>query len=265
VEELQARVWLGVTVSTRKVKKGEAWRPDSSDDHNIKGLAADAYRRGETFTPDREHQADPCRIWLKNTSGTLRRQFECLELDDEIILSQIQAHQLYFDGIVSTDTGIPFAVLLQPAGINKWRQAQVSGICPALVDVVSTSHTRAYLPSGEYVLKSIDEGPVAIAQRPASTGEQTCVISFHAAPVKQYGFSPVGGIAAATLATGQITPGSATVTIWRLVSGKYESTARTVTVYNPWPDAIVAERFISFSRDVNGLLTIDAEACNAFE
>jgi hypothetical protein len=37
-----------------------------------------------------------------------------------------------------------------------------------------------------------------------------------------------------------------------------------VTVYNPWPDAIAGNRLISFSRDRDGLLTIDAEACNAF-
>ena len=250
---------------TRKVTKGEHWRPDSADDHNIKSRAADAFRRGAEFVPDRERPIDPCRIWLKNTSGAARRQFECLELGTSTNLASVTAEQLYLTGIAPTDTGIPFGVLLQPAAISKWRQAQVSGICPALVDVVSTSHTRAYLPSGEYVLKSIDEGPVAIVQRPASTGEQTCVISFHAAPIKQYGFSPVGGIAAATLSAGEITPGSATVTIWRLASGKYESTGRTDTVYNPWPSAIVAERLISFSRDVNGLLTIDAEACNAFE
>ena len=250
---------------TRKVTKGEHWRPDSADDHNIKSRAADAFRRGAEFVPDRERPIDPCRIWLKNTSGAARRQFECLELGTSTNLASVTAEQLYLTGIAPTDTGIPFGVLLQPAAISKWRQAQVSGICPALVDVVSTSHTRAYLPSGECVLKSIDEGPVAIVQRPASTGEQTCVISFHAAPIKQYGFSPVGGIAAATLSAGEITPGSATVTIWRLASGKYESTGRTDTVYNPWPSAIVAERLISFSRDVNGLLTIDAEACNAFE
>ena len=253
-------------MSTRKVSKGEPWRPDSADDHNIKARTADAYRRGVEFTPDREHPIDPCKIWVRNTSGADRSQFQCVELDDAIKTEKVQAHQLYIDGIAPTNTGIPFAVLLQPAPNNRgfWR-AQVAGICPALVDVQSTSHTRAFLPSGEYVLESCDEGPVFIIQQPGSTGEQLCVIRFDAAPVKQYGFTPEGGIAAATLASGEITPGSATVTIWQLnSSGKYESTARTVTVKNPWPDAIAASRLISFSRDRDGLLTIDAEACNAF-
>jgi hypothetical protein len=37
-----------------------------------------------------------------------------------------------------------------------------------------------------------------------------------------------------------------------------------MTVYNPWPDAIVGDRLMSFGLDQDGLLTIDAEACNAF-
>ena len=167
-------------MSTRKVSKGEHWRPDSHDDHNIKAKTADAFRRGIEFTPDREHPIDPCRIWIRSTTGA-RRQFECLELSDEILLNQVQAHQLYLDGIAPTDTGIPFAVLLQPAPVGSgFRRGQVAGICPALVDVKDTDHTRAYLPDGAYVLESSDAGPVAIVQKPELTGEQLCVILFQA-------------------------------------------------------------------------------------
>jgi len=168
-------------MATRKVTKGEAWRPDSADDHNIKARTADAYRRGNPFTPDREHPIDPCRIWVRNTSGGDRRQFECLELSETIVLNKIQAHQLFIDGIEPTGEDIPFAVLLEPEPDGSgFRRGQVAGICPALVDVVSTDHVRAYLPSGQYVLKSGDEGPVAIVQKPAATGEQLCVVLFQA-------------------------------------------------------------------------------------
>jgi hypothetical protein len=168
-------------MATRKVTKGEAWRPDSADDHNIKARTADAYRRGVEFTPDREHLIDPCRIWVKNTSGTDRRQFECLELSETIVLNKIQAHQLFIDGIEPTGEDIPFAVLLEPEPDGSgFRRGQVAGLCPAWVDVVDTDHVRAYLPSGEYVLKSSDAGPVAIVQKPVATGEQLCVILFQA-------------------------------------------------------------------------------------
>ena len=165
-------------MSTRKVKKGEPWRPDSAADHNVKARAADAYRRGLPFTPDRAHPIDPCRIWVKNSSGAARSMFECLELDDAIILNEVTAEQIFVDGIEPTDTGIPFAVLLQPAAVDGWRRGQVAGICPALVDVVDTDHTRAYLAAGEYVLTSSDTGPVAIVQKPDATGEQLCVVLF---------------------------------------------------------------------------------------
>jgi hypothetical protein len=111
--------------------------------------------------------------------------FECLELDDAIILNQVTAEQIYVDGIEPTDTGIPFAVLLQPAAIDGWRRGQVAGICPALVDVLDADHTRAYLAAGEYVLTSSNTGPVAIVQKPDSTGEQLCVILFQAESTNQ--------------------------------------------------------------------------------
>jgi hypothetical protein len=165
---------------TRKVTKGTAWKPDSADDHNIKARTADAFRRGVEFTPDREHPVDPCRIWIRSKVGAIR-QFECLELDDEIILNKIQAHQLYFDGLEPTGEEIPFAVFLQPSPVGSgFRRGQVAGICPALVDVKDIDHVRAYLPAGERVLASSDEGPVAIVQKPEGTGEQLCVILFQA-------------------------------------------------------------------------------------
>ena len=82
---------------------------------------------------------------------------------------------------------------------------------------------------------------------------------------KSYGFTGSGGIPAATLSAGKITPGSATVDVWRWDGSVYEDSGDDATVYNPWPDAILGDRLISFSLDRDGLLTIDAEACNAFE
>jgi len=81
---------------------------------------------------------------------------------------------------------------------------------------------------------------------------------------KRYGFTPSGGIAAATLSSGKITPGSAVIDEWRWNGTEYEDSGEDITVYNPWPDAIVGDRLMSFGLDQDGLLTIDAEACNAF-
>jgi hypothetical protein len=82
---------------------------------------------------------------------------------------------------------------------------------------------------------------------------------------KRYGFTGSGGIPAASLSGGKITPGSASVDEWRWNGTAYVDSGDDVTVRNPWPDAILGDRLISFSLDQDGLLTIDAEACDAFE
>jgi hypothetical protein len=259
-------------MSTRKVSKGEPWRPDSADDHNIKARAADAYRHGETFIPDRENPIDPCRIWIRNTSGGNRSQFQCLELDDAIVLSEIKAHKLYFDGITPTGDDIPFAVLLQPApNGGGFRRGQVAGICPALVNVGSTSHTRAYLDAGDYVLTSSDTGPVAIVQQPGSTGEQLCVILFQAGGAQQ--------IRRCCLAENH--PGCGEVFNLKLGTWNpatddwdYEATASAkgidywYSVAGPYPDAGATGNFIARPSDTYGTLwecvgnmSCDDDAC----
>ena len=91
---------------------------------------------------------------------------------------------------------------------------------------------------------------------------------------KRFAMTPTGGIPRATmnLAGDQITPGSETCELWswdpivgaytKLLDGVGAQVA--LTIRNPWPTAINGDRLITFSEDDDGLLTVDAEACEAF-
>lgn len=91
---------------------------------------------------------------------------------------------------------------------------------------------------------------------------------------KRFAMSPVGGIPKGSMSLdgNTLTPGSAGCQIWSWLPdiGAYKKLRDGVgalvslTIYNPWPTAINANRLITFSEDDDGLLTVDAEACEAF-
>ena len=169
-------------MTTRKVRAKQAFRPDSAADHNIKGLTADAFRKGPDPDPERPQIVNPCTAWIKNSSGADRRQFECLELDKTILLDTVTRENIWIDGIEPTQTEIPFAVMLRPVASAAWQLGQVAGICPALVDMQNITDRSAFLPDGKYVLESVASGgDVSIVQHPGATGEQLCVVLFQRA------------------------------------------------------------------------------------
>jgi hypothetical protein len=203
-----------------------------------------------------------------------------LQLENELTCDDSTAPKLHppmFKGVRPTSPGARFAVLLQPcpAKYNDVRSvtvAQVSGVCIATINIVNDAHTRAGPTTDQHYLTSSMTGPVEILFKPTGTGQKQCHVRLSTrAGIKVFGFTGSAGIAAATLVSDEVTPSSASVDVWTLQSGKYaplkdsSATQVTVTVSNPWPDAIIGDRLISFSEDDEGLVTVDAEACNAFE
>ena len=134
----------------------------------------------------------------------------------------------------------------------------------ALVDSDYAVGTEIGVAQDSFVLASGYTGYIMLGDYDSATGTARVARITASGHKKRYGFTGAGGIAAATLSSSQITPGSASVTEWRW-NGTVYAAGDAVTVYNPFPDAIVGDRLISFSLDQDGLLTIDAEACNAFE
>lgn len=72
--------------------------------------------------------------------------------------------------------------------------------------------------------------------------------------------SPGGGIAAASAGPGGGTPGMASCTVYKLVSGAYVSIG-TADVYNPYLDAVGASKVITVGPNGDGSYTVLGESC----
>jgi len=163
-------------MTTRKVMRGQTMKQPRAADENAKALSADSYRRGPDGTPEREQPVSPVRVELKNSSGADREKGECLRVSPTLQLTTTIREQIICDGAAPNGTLAPFAILQEPIVSTKYGTGVIHGISLATVNVANTNHLRAYLPDGEYVLKSCQYGPVTILQRPAAIGEQTCVV-----------------------------------------------------------------------------------------
>jgi len=72
----------------------------------------------------------------------------------------------------------PFGVLKRDTPSDEFGEAQVSGVCVSLVNILSTSHRYARVTSaGAYTLESAFSGPAEIVYAPSSTGEYRCVVN----------------------------------------------------------------------------------------
>jgi len=106
-------------------------------------------------------------------------------------------------------------------------------------------------------------GPYEILNALSASGSQTCIVKkSNRASIKLLGVTGSGGIGAATSASSQLTPGSASVEVllWDEAASKYKLTGVSMTVYNV-ADAIAADKGISFSTDDDGVPTVDVEPC----
>lgn len=255
------------------VKAGQQWRPPKAVQQNGWDAAAQDYSRRVL--------SDPKGIWaeywpvkLQNVSGAARRQYEVVSLDGTFLLDPVTRQNIWLEGDVASTPQRLFGVLLEAAKDDAIVRAQISGVCPALVNVTNDGHRRATLIASEDRFTSSVGGPVQIIHKPTGTGEKLCVVNLsNRTGVKLYGMTPAGGIPAATKSSDTISPGSsAVVEMWYYdwATADYipmvnsSAVQLTETVYNPWPTDISGDRWISFSEDDDGLLTVDNEACEEF-
>lgn len=139
--------------------------------------AAEAYfrtkARGDS-RPVRNTGGDSNFVKVLNNSGADRRKGEILGLASYLLDSdQLDQDMLWLDGgppIASPG----FGVLRRAIPSDDIDDAQVSGTCMALVNVLDSSHHFAKVVSG-YVLESATSGPVGIIYKPG-TGEQKCIV-----------------------------------------------------------------------------------------
>lgn len=158
----------------RKVRKKEVWHPPSAGDYNTMAMAAERYLAGPDRTPQRQLPIPTDVVKVKNSSGSALRLGEVIELSGFLPTDVLRA-SLWFDGALP-DTTRPLGIALQAIPTSTIDNCQVSGACPALVNVTDAGHGYAAVSNANAVLQSAISGPVRILYKPAGTGEKTCAV-----------------------------------------------------------------------------------------
>lgn len=239
---------------------------------------ATSVRRGavDSITTLRtQRQTDLIRI--KNDSGDSRRRYEVLAInglyDSYQDVAEIPFDKLSVKGESPPGGYCKIAVLLQYAAAGEPVEAQVSGECPALVNIVNKQHRRAFPKKDTHVLESGFCGPAEILWRPDDTGEQLCAVRLGAGQsVKLLVKCDTSGVPAATYTTDAVTPGKANCAVWHWDESQAKdvplldgSTAVTQEVLNNAPDAIDGGsygRLLWVASDDDWKFRVVVEYCN---
>ena len=72
----------------------------------------------------------------------------------------------------------PIGILLEPVKVNKYAWLQLSGVCPAYVDVGDVDHTHAYCAASGTTLTSGFGGPFELVSTPPGTGSRVLLVRF---------------------------------------------------------------------------------------
>jgi len=165
--------------SNGKATPGSRFKPPSAAIWNNMVDAGRAFADGQLSSgapqPTRPPQTNT--IKLKNSSGENRRKGEILKIDGKVI-TDLTAEHIWLDGLEPTDD-CRFGILKAPAETGdppEIVEAQLSGVCLALVNIGHVAHRRASAVEGEFVLQSGFSGPVEIQYAPSGTGEHECVV-----------------------------------------------------------------------------------------
>lgn len=135
------------------------------------------YRRGPDGRPDRPLPVATDIVTLKNSSGGAVRRYEVLQIRNEFALTTVTREHIWLVGETPTAPGSPFGVALEPINATELRPAQVSGVCPALINIVNATDTYADLEAGSKVLQSTSSATsTRILYKPSGTGEKLCVV-----------------------------------------------------------------------------------------
>lgn len=119
-------------------------------------------------------------ILLKNASGGNVAIGSVLQLTtsalDDPPARFAKGHRMMSGTTPDIDVLAPLAVCLVAHPNGKYQPAQISGVCPALVNIISTSHRFATLADNSTALVSAAIGPFTILRLATSTGSQMCLV-----------------------------------------------------------------------------------------
>jgi hypothetical protein len=160
-------------------------------------------------------------VKVKNGTGTLLRAGEIVEFDTHA-LTTLDRQAPWFTAEVPDETRA-FAVLLEGIAndANAIGLAQISGRCPALINVGATTDLWAYVSSGADVLVG-DRfwGDVRLLFTPPGTGEQLLWVNIEKSPQEWLGKTDASHAkgATGTVSVWSGTPGSETDTTFNITS-----------------------------------------------
>lgn len=212
---------------------------------------------------------DPCRVVVKNGSGSAFRRYDVLGLKSSTPLTNAEREAVWLDADKLTSTNIKrncvCAVLLDPLPNGAFGPAQVFGVGLAYVNVQATWHRRAYPAASSDVLYSGLFGPLEILVTPAGTGERLCYVGIGHTANRMMEVKTTSSITAAVLTSGRLTLGSGTATVYApyTTAAQYADASQTVTIYNKAGDAIDSGKFISVTPADDWLPLATIEACTA--
>lgn len=217
----------------------------------------------------RQRHAEAGVIWVQNKTGTPQKHLGIVGLTGVAIEPSDPTDSrgtFQFDPIfkaVARDQALHFfrhAILLEPAPLEgDVVRAQTLGVIAIKITKQSANDLYAGIDfaatAAETIFKGGFTGPHQILYSESGTGVKWAVLQLGV------GARPfVAKTGSAISAISGSTPGSGTVTVYKLVSGVLETTGVTLTVYN-MAGEVAANTFIQCKTDFNGVAYVDVENC----
>lgn len=207
-------------------------------------------------------------VWIRNDTNAPLKRLAIVGLTGVAIEPSDPTDSkgtFQFDPIfkaVSRDRALHFyrhAILLEPALASEVVRAQTLGVIAMRITKQSTADAFAGIDfdatATETIFKGGFTGPHQILYAESGTGEKWAVLQLGV------GARPfVAKTGSAISAISGSTPGSGTVTVYKLVSGVLETTGVTLTVYN-MAGEVAENAFIQCKTDFNGVPWVDVENC----
>lgn len=140
---------------------------DATDDYNRRRALGNG--GGTASQPTR---AD--RVQVRNDTGADLPLGSVVEFTD-MILDELDPANIWLAGDTPDGTN-GYGIVTKPLPDEQIGPCQVIGVCAALVNITSTSHSYARVKSGETVLESAASGSIRIFYKPTGTGEKLCAV-----------------------------------------------------------------------------------------
>jgi hypothetical protein len=159
-----------------KLKEGDSLTALSAREFNRHVDASDAWHRSHALGQPRHLSGEaplPTDVVKVQVTANLLRG-SAVGFGDSLFDS-LDPNYLWFP-YAAPDPAEPFGILRRATPESEFGDAQVAGVCIALVDVLDTVHQCARVAASGNVLESASTGPARLLRPATETGEQELVV-----------------------------------------------------------------------------------------